>query len=368
MENDVLVGRGGFLGGFWLLFLFLEIFWAIFFLCPFFVCVFSPDFLCVLIHMKEPFHHHQARRYRQLPNCRSVSIPFSYLRRYFCCVPKKTMWSTALLVLCGLVLAPVVLSQENLRRGETIMVSESASAAESSAVAELSTDASASAKNTVMMVSFFSDSTCKMATSMPFIWIANGKCVPNLAVGNSYTLTASASGAVVGTYFSDMSCMMNVFTETYSAATKCVPSPIDSGSPSQPHYMTVKAMNIPVGSLPSGDQLGTYAIVFTTDAACKAFSATSANPTANVVAAQPYSYISQSAGSPFGVTFNAAQALSCSTDGLSAVLTSWNTKVGKNGALTVSSTTPANTMNLPMVPCSPLGYGPPAYSYRWVCI
>ena len=294
------------------------------------------------------------------------------------------MWSTALLVLCGLVLAPVVLSQENLRRGGTIMVSESES---ESAVAEQSTDASgknamlvpqsesavaelatdASAKKTIMMVSFFSDSKCKQAWMVPFIYVANGKCVPGS--GYSYMMTASGSGGVVATYFVDTSCTAKVAPpSTYSTATQCVSSPIVPYSPDQGRYMTVEAMNVPVGSLPSGDQLGTYAMVFTTDAACKAFSATSANPVANFVVAMPFSYSLQSAGSPFGVTFNAAQALSCSTDGLSAVLTSWNTKVGKNGALTVSSTTPANTMNLPMVPCSPLGYGPPAYSYRWVCI
>jgi len=132
--------------------------------------------------------------------------------------------------------------------------------------------------------------------------------------------------------------------------------------------MNVKSMSIPVGSLPSGPQLGTYYVVFTTDAACKGFSAMNTNPVGNIVAAQPYSYIGQSAASPFGVSFNAAQALSCSTDGTSAVLTYWKTNMGKNGGLTVASTTPAGTSPLPMFMCAPLGYGPSAYRVRALCI
>ena len=272
--------------------------------------------------------------------------------------PHTKMQSICLLI-CGLVLASYVKSNEtsNLRRNADEVVELSSST-------ELeSSDSSAKTTMPVIMVSFFNDNMCKMAASMPFIWIASAKCVPNEAATNSYMLTVSGSG-VMANYYSDMSCMMptpNAYN-TYSA-TQCVASPIATGS-----YMTVKAMNIPMGSLPSGPQLGTYYVVFTTDAACKAFSATASNPVANIVVAQPFSYIGQSAGSPFGVSFNAAQALSCSNDGTSAVLTYWKTQVGKTGALTVASTTPAGSQDLPMVMCQPLGYGPSSYSFRSLCI
>ena len=175
---------------------------------------------------------------------------------------------------------------------------------------------------------------------------------------------ASPGPGVLYTDYSDTSCTTQVFTSYYTA-NQCQPSPIYSGSPDQPIYMTVKAMNTPVGSLPSGDQFGTYNMIFTTEKACKAFDATSVNPVTNFVWATPFAYTSQSA---FGLAFNSAQALSCSSDGLNAITSTWNTKVGKNGALTVASTTPT-VNNGPMQPCTSMGtFGPAGYSFRSVCI
>ena len=169
--------------------------------------------------------------------------------------------------------------------------------------------------------------------------------------------------SVMYTHYSDASCKTQVFT-SYQTPTQCQASPINPGSPDQPNYMTLQGMDIPVGSLPSGDQFGTYSMIFTSEKACKAFDATSTNPVANFVWAIPFAYTSDS---PFVNAFNSAQALSCSSDGLKAIISKWNTKVGKNGALTVASTTPV-TQNGPMMPCTSMGFGPSGYMFRSVCI
>lgn len=169
--------------------------------------------------------------------------------------------------------------------------------------------------------------------------------------------------SVMYTHYSDASCKTQVYT-SYQTPAQCKASPIFPGSPDQPVYMLLQGMDIPVGNLPSGDEFGTYSMIFTTEKACKAFDATSTNPFSNFVWTLPFGYETES---PFINSFNLAQALSCSSNGLKAIISTWNTKVGKNGALTVASTTPV-TQNGPMMPCKSLGFGPSAYMFRSVCI
>ena len=216
------------------------------------------------------------------------------------------------------------------------------------------------------MVNLYSDAACTSSINPPFVYVSSGACVPNASSQNSYKMTIMGS-SVNGEIFSDLSCMTSVGAATAFKTNTCV---LDPTLPGQNVYMKLSTLTVKAGMYPSGVDLGLYGMVFQTQADCNAFNTkTNKNSIMKVVFAQPYPAVGQSAGSPFGVPFNQALALSCSADGLSYTVSAWKTVVSsKTGALSVSKTTPAATYPIPLGSCAPVGYGPAAYYVRLVCV
>ena len=138
-------------------------------------------------------------------------------------------------------------------------------------------------------------------------------------------MTISGS-TVTEQLFTDLACQMpasSSTTATYTTSqgsSACVATLIPATT-----YITVSLIYAAPGKIPTGSDYGTYTYLVTSEAACNAFS--TSNVLNNFVAAQPFSLIGSSGDAPFGITYNVAQALTCSANGKSVIVDAWQSKL-----------------------------------------